>query len=103
MPDTPLFANNILTSLAASLSAGAVTLTVADATGMPTPDVYEYFVITVERADTGEREIMHCTGRTGTSLSVDRAQEGTTAIAFSAGDRVFMALTAGLLEYLRDN
>lgn len=105
MPDTPLFANNAISSLASAISAGAAALTVAAGEGslFPTPDVYEYFVLTVKDVSTGQREIMHCTGRSGDLLTVDRAQESTTAIGFAAGSEVSMQLTAGILEYLRDN
>lgn len=105
MADTPLFANNVVSSLAAAITAGATSLQVAagDGTLFPAPDVYEYFVVTVKDVSSGQREIMHCTGRTGDVLSVDRAQEGTTAIGFAGGSEVSMQLTAGILEYLRDN
>ena len=102
--DTPLFANNVLTGLAADISGAALTLSVTatDGADMPSPDIYEYFVILVERISDGSKEIMHCVGRTADTLTVDRAQEGTAALAFTAGDRITMPLTAGLLEFLRD-
>src|SRR5690606_32111243 len=43
-------------------------------------------------------EIMRCTARNGDTLTVVRAQEGTSAITFSAGDVVELRLTAGTLE-----
>jgi len=105
MPDSPLFANNAVSALAADISAGAVSLSVSSGDGslFPTPDVYEYFVLTVKDLSSGQREIMHCTGRSGDVLSVDRAQEGTSAIGFASGAEVSMQITAGILEYLRDN
>ena len=103
--DTPLFANNIITSLAGDVLGGAdsIVVTSGDGANMPDPDMYEYFVILVERVLDGQKEIMHCIGRTTDTLEVERAQEGTIALAFSAGDRVTMPLTAGLLDFLRDN
>lgn len=103
MPDTPLFKNNVATTLVGAISAGAGSLTVADGELFPSPDVYEYFVLVVKDLSSGLTEIMHCTGRTGNVLAVDRAQESTTALAFDSGAEVTMPITAGILEYLRDN
>ena len=76
---------------------------VSDASKFPSPDVYEYFVLTVSDESTGVSEIMRCIGRDANVLTVQRAQESTVASAFSAGSQVSMRLTAGMLEAIRDN
>jgi hypothetical protein len=103
--DTPLFRNNVTSAVAADIGVGASTVTLVGGDGVkfPAPDIYEYFVLLIERVSDGQREIMHCTGRTADTLTVDRAQEGTSALAFEVGDLVSMPITAGLLEFLRDN
>jgi hypothetical protein len=103
VPDSDfLFANNIATTLAVGISSGALSLTVTDPTGMPSPGMYEQFSIRVRNPTTDEAEIMYCVGRSGAVLTVDRAQEGTAPIAFLAGAEVTLPLTQGILEYLRD-
>lgn len=46
---------------------------------------------------TGTYELALVTARSGTTLTVTRGQEGTTAAAWSAGDRVSFPITAGSL------
>lgn len=96
-----LFANNIETTLAAGLSSAAISLTVTDATGMPEPSGNEYFLLTLCKR-TGDVEtdieIVKCTARTGAVLTIERAQEGTVAGTYVAGDIAGMRLTAGSLE-----
>jgi len=104
MVDTVLFKNQAISTLIAAITAIDTELTVAPGDGalFPAPDVYEYAVVTLTDTGTGNREIVHCTGRTGDVLSIDRAQEGTSALPFDAGVEVAMHITAGVLEYLRD-
>jgi len=105
MVDSPLFKNNAISSLAADITAGSLTISLSAGDGalFPAPDVYEYAVLTLRNIATNTREIVHCTGRTSDTLTIERGQESTTPAAFSAGDEVSMQITAGLLEYLRDN
>ena len=98
-----LFANNIETTLASALSSAAVSLTVTDATGMPSPSGNDYFLLTLcKRANDIETdvEIVKCTARIGAVLTIARAQEGTTAGTYAAGDIAGMRLTADSLERL---
>lgn len=96
-----LFSNFANTTLAAPITAGAGSLTVQSGDGglFPNPSASQQFAITLEDAATGLiREIMYCTSRTGDILTVDRAQEGTSAAAWIAGDLVYMGPTAGQMQ-----
>ncbi|MCK5605972.1 hypothetical protein KAR91_29005, partial [Candidatus Pacearchaeota archaeon] len=99
-----LFANNIETSLSAALTAAATTLTVADATGMPEPTNNDYFLATLSKR-TGSteysREIVKVTARSGNTLTLIRAQEGTSALEYDSGDFISLRLTTGSLETLQ--
>jgi microcystin-dependent protein len=93
-----IFANNAKTTLAVALTSSATTLTVATGTGalFPSPSGTQYFVLTLVDAATGLlNEIMWCTSRSGDTLTVVRAQEGTSAKAWLLGDYVNCFPTAG--------
>ena len=96
-----LFANNIETTLSVLLSSTAVTATVTDATGMPTPTDGDYFLLTLcTRAASVESliEIVKVTARSGNLLTIVRAQESTSGVEHTSGSIAAMRLTAGSLE-----
>ena len=80
---------------------GDTSVTVAASTGalFPVPSAGQIFPVTVEDVS-GNLEIMYCTGRTGDVLTVVRAQENTSALAFASGSRVELRCTAGVLAAL---
>lgn len=93
--------NNASTRLASAVAAGGTSITVAAGTGalFPTLSADDWFPVTVLKSD-GGLEIMRCTARSGDVLTVTRAREGTTAMAFSAGDRVELRITkAAMAEF----
>lgn len=95
-----LFSNSASTTLLGNISDVSTTILVAGGTGNLFPDILnagDFFVITVEDAN-GNFEVMRCNSRTGDSLQVVRAQEGTTPKAYSAGDRVELRFTAGAVN-----
>jgi hypothetical protein len=94
-----LFANNATSPLQAAITTSATTITIAsgDASLFPAPTSPDYFMIAAVN-DAGDIEIMKCTGRAGAALTVVRAQEGTTAIAFAAGTPIDLRLTKGTME-----
>lgn len=98
-----LLANNATSTLAAGIAAGATSLTVqaADASRFPAPTGGDWFPLTI--VDTlGSFEIVRCTARAGATLTIARAQEGTTAKAFLAGARADLRLTAGAVAAKQD-
>lgn len=94
--------NNAVGTLASNILSTTTTLTLVSGQGgsFPVLGADEYFPATLVKAD-GTLEIIKCTARTGDTLTVARGQEGTGAIAFSAGDRVELRMTAGAFEEMQ--
>lgn len=96
--------NNASSLLAADISGVATTLAISsgDEGNFPAPSGEEWFPLTVVDG-AGNREHMRCTARSGVTLTVERAQEGSTALAWTAGARVELRLTAGAFhEHTKD-
>lgn len=92
-----LFANNATTTIAAPINGAAVTVTVATGKGalFPNPSAGQYFVATLVDAATGlVNEIVNVTARSGDTLTIVRAQEGTSAASWLAGDTLANYWTA---------
>lgn len=88
-----------LLALAISDSDTSLTLEAGHGSRFPALGSGDWFPITVVRAsDPTQLEIMRCTARTLDTLTVERAQEGTSALAFDPGDVVELRLTSGTLE-----
>jgi len=86
-----LYANNAKTTLLNPISASATTITVATGTGslFPSPSAGQFFTVTLVSATSATTtEIMYCTSRSDDSFTVIRAQEGTSALSWLAGDTV---------------
>lgn len=102
-----LAANNAQSVLAAGISASATTMTLNTGTGalFPAPvSGTSFFKLTLIDAATGQiSEIVHVTARTGDTLTIVRAQEGTLARAWSVNDIAANMMTAGTLSYIFDN
>jgi hypothetical protein len=98
MASTLIFANNAGSTLSGSISNTALSLNLQAGGGalFPNPSGSQYFVMTAIDAATGLlREIMHCTARSSDTLTIVRAQEGTTALNWNAGDLIQELWTAG--------
>lgn len=91
------FANNGNTTLASGINDSATSITVADASVFPTISGSDYFYMTLEDLSANV-EIVKVTGVSSNSLTVERAQEGTTARAYAAGAKAENRLTAGGLN-----
>jgi hypothetical protein len=93
------FTDNANATLAAGISSGATSLSVTSGEGslFPTITGSQYFVATLIKAATPTTfEIIKVTGRSGDSFtSIVRAQEGTTALSWNAGDTCALLITAG--------
>lgn len=100
------FKNNAASTLDSAISAADVGLAVAygDGSLFPTLGVGDYFYLTIQASD-GTYEIVKVTARSGDSMTIVRAQEDTTAKAFTAGALCELRITnQGLLDkFAEDN
>lgn len=96
-----VFSNNASSLLASSVAPGDTTCTVQAGQGalFPAISAGQQAAVTLEDVS-GDIEIVYATGRTGDTLTIVRAQEGTTALSFASGSRVEMRVTANLLASL---
>lgn len=93
-----VFSNNGSSLLASAINASVTTVTVSAGQGslFPTISAGQVAPITLEDVS-GNIEVVYATGRTGDSLTVVRAQEGTAALSFASGSRVEQRYTAAVL------
>ena len=95
-----LFRNNAFSNLGASLTNSNTTLTVTTGHGdrFPVVAAPDFFLLTLQDAS-NNIEIVRVTARTAgsDSMTITRAQEGTTARAWNIGDVVELRLTASAL------
>jgi hypothetical protein len=96
-----LFTNNASTTLASAITTGATSIPLAAGTGalFPSPGTNQYSVATLTDAATGLlHEVVWVTGMSGDTATVVRAQEGTIALAWNAGDFFALLISAGGLQ-----
>jgi len=96
-----LFSNNVDTQLSAPLTDVGTSATLADGSGLNTPTGGDFELLTL--IDGTTVEIVRMTARTGNTVTITRAQEGTTAVAWGTGARVFSGITAGSLDRKPEN
>lgn len=93
-----LLRNNVSGVLAAELSAVGTSMTLVDATAFPAPGA-DYYLCTLVGLDSNGREdkweIVRVTAKASNTLTITRAQEGTTNRLWPAASAVQMRLTAG--------
>ena len=99
MTNTFLFSNNAESTLSAGITNVAITITLQAGDGalFPLPASDEQFPITLIDSS-GNIEIAYCTTRVSDTLTVTRAQEGTSGLAFNSGDACELRLTDGALQ-----
>ena len=91
-----VFSNNAKTTLASTVSTSATSITVADGSVFPALNGSDYTYVTFEDSS-GNVEIVKVTALSGNTLTVVRAQDNTSARAFSSGGKCELRLTsAGL-------
>ena len=96
MPNYLQVKNRAASSLAADITSTATSLTVQAGDGAKFPQPGNGFNITIED------EILKCTARSTDTLTVVRAQEGTTAAGHVAGKAVELRITAGVIINVED-
>ena len=95
------FSNLASTTLASGVSSSATSVSVTSASLFPTLGGGDYFYATLG-AGTGS-EIVKVTAISGTTFTVIRGQDDTTAVSHSAGVDCALRVTAAALEDLRDS
>lgn len=91
------FANNGITSLSTNVTSSATSIPVQDASKFPTITGSEYFYVTLEDL-AANVEILKVTAVSGDTLTVVRAQDGSSSRAFDSGCKAENRLTAGGLN-----
>ena len=89
-----LFANDTATTLAAAVDAATTSLSVVSASGFPAPAAGDRFRVRIDN------EILTVTAVAGTTWTVARGAEGTTAAAHDVGAVVTHVVTAAALRAL---
>lgn len=94
-----ILANNAKSTLAAAIGALDTTLTVTSGTEnlFPSPTSGDYFYVTLEDSTKTVREIVKCTSRSGVTLTIVRAQDGTLGNIFAIGSTVEMRVNKAAL------
>lgn len=100
-----LFRNNARTVTVGATAAGSAAIEVANGAVLPSPAGSQFFLLTLVGTTGGNEtswEIVRVTARSGNVLTVQRAQEGTTALDWPAGTLCEMRLTAGSIALKQD-
>ena len=92
-----IYSNNASTSLSAGINSSVTTIPIASNSGFPTIGTNEYYFATIANTTNTKIEVVKVTAGT-TSLTVTRAQGGTSAQAFDSGDNFQLRVTADVLE-----
>lgn len=90
-----LFSNTASATLASSITSSSTTITVSTGLGalFPTTPAGSYFYATLVDSS-NNLEIVKVTSRSADSMTVARAQEGTTARSYAASDKIELRITA---------
>lgn len=96
---TALVKNNAFSTLLSSIASGATSLTVASGEGarFPTISSGNFFYVTLINSS-NQYEVVKVTARTTDVFTILRGQDGTTARAYTAGDRIELRPTAALFD-----
>lgn len=100
MPE--LWANNAASTVGANINNSTTTITVASGDGVkfPSPSGGDFFFATLQEGTT--IEIVKVTARSTDSLTVVRAQQGTSGSSFTTAAKIENRLTKESLEALRN-
>jgi len=92
-----IYSNNASTTLSSGINNSTTTIPIASASGFPSIGSGEYYFATIANTNNTKIEVVKVTAGT-TSLTVTRAQDGTSAQAFDSGDNFQLRVTAATLE-----
>ena len=96
----PLYTNNAATYLAFGITNTATTMQVSANAGslFPNPTGGDYFYVSLISLSGPIIEIVKCTARSGDIFTIERGQEGTSALYWNMGDNVQLRITAASLN-----
>lgn len=98
------FLNFYETTLATSLSSSGTTITVSNATGLPSIPAGQMLPMILNDAATrAVHEIVYVTAIAGSNLTVIRGQEGTAAVAWLASDYIYADVTQASVAPVNGN
>jgi hypothetical protein len=93
-----VFSNNATTVLSSNITNSATSIAVADGSVFPALSGVDYFYATLQDPSNTKREIVKVTARSGNTLTVTRAVDGSSASAFSTSDIFELRLNAAALN-----
>ena len=99
-----LYSNNAYSTLASAINASATSITVATGEGARFPAISttgDYFYLTLANASVNE--IVKVTARSSDTMTITRAQDGTTAQSFSTSDSVQLKVNKGMLDGIKSD
>ena len=102
MSSSALYTNNAATTLASAITISATTLSVVTSAGALFPAItgLQYFYCTLQAAIGLPIEIVKVTARSGDVFTILRAQDNTSASAFSANDKVELRIVSAELNLI---
>ena len=96
------FSNKFSTTLSSGINNSVTSLSIASATGFPSLSGGKHTYVTLDNGDGTTVEVVKVTGISGTTLTVTRGQDSTSAAAFSSGAKVELRVTAAILQDVKD-
>lgn len=99
------FVNNTKTYLASDLGSDSSTLEVTDASGLPSLGTDDWFMMAAFDTDKNLTEIFKCTAVSGSTVTIERGQEGTSAVSHTADPETTLicGLTKGSMEQFQSD
>ena len=103
-----VFKNNAKTTLSSAVNNSTTTIPVTEGSVFPAVNLSgagTFFLLTLDDETNNEiLKVTSCSGASGNiDLTVIRAQEGTTARAFSSGDKAELRFTSGTVDEIRSD
>ncbi len=93
-----VYSNNASTSLSSGITNSETSITVGSVAGLPSLSAGDYYFATLANVTNTKIEIIKVTAAAGTTLTVVRGQDDTTAVSFDAGDNLQLRVTAATLD-----
>jgi hypothetical protein len=93
-----VYSNNASTALSSGITNSATSITVSSVADFPALTGSDYYYATLANVTNTKIEIVKVTAAAGTTLTVVRGQDNTTAVSFDASDNLQLRVTAATLE-----